>query len=188
MTKKKLKSGYGPAPVRHRALFLCAMIIGTSAMAQTSFDEQFDEENKPWQEIAVQLPPAPKAVDLLPFDVSATTTQIFTIDEKSLAIASDGVIRFTLVATSRAGARNVGYEGIRCSSFEQKIYAFGRADGAWTRSRQNQWSPIITNAMNRPQAALAQDYFCAGDGIAGSRDDILRRLRRHDTLTKALTR
>lgn len=169
-------------------VLLCAILIGSNALAQTSFDEQFDEENKPWQEIAIQLPPAPLAGDLQPFDVSATTTQTFALDEKSLSIGTDGVIRFTLVTTSRAGARNVDYEGIRCTSFERKMYAIGRADGVWVRSRQDQWAPIVNNAMNRQQAALAKDYFCAGSSISGSRDDILRRLRRHDTLTGELTR
>jgi hypothetical protein len=190
MIKKKFESivRFEAISGRRGVLFVASMMFCTLALAQTSLDEQFDEENKPWEEIALQLPAPPQTADLLPFEVSAAATQIFAIDQKSLSVGSDGVIRFTLVTTSRAGARNVDYEGIRCSSFERKMYAVGRADGIWIRSRQDQWNRIKTNVMNRQQAALAQDYFCAGDTIAGSRDDMLRRLRRHDTLTKDLTR
>lgn len=188
MAENTRRNGFLNSTALQAYTLLFAILMSSNTLAQTSFDEQFDEENKPWQEIAIQLPPAPLPVDLLPFYVSATATQVFALDEKSLSIGTDGVLRFTLVTTSRAGARNVDYEGIRCSSFERKMYAIGRSDGAWIRARQDQWAPIVNDAMNRQQAALAKDYFCAGSSISGSRDDILRRLRRHDTLTGELTR
>ena len=42
--------------------------------------------------------------------------------------------------------------------------------------------------MNRQQAALVQDYFCLANSPAGSAAEMLRRLRRQETLTKELTR
>lgn len=147
------------------------------ALAQSRFEEDFNAEDKPWQELALQLPAAPQPEDLLPFEVSATATQAFAIDAKSLTIGEDGIIRYTLVAASPAGARNISYEGIRCETFEKKLYAIGQADGSWSRSRRHQWERIVRNAANRQHAVLAIDYFCDASSIAGNAKQILERIR-----------
>ena len=87
--------------------------IASVSAAQANFEEDFDDGEKPWQEIAVQLPAPPVAANLVPFFVSATATQEFAIDAKSLTLGSDGVIRYSLVTTSTSGAKNISYEGIR---------------------------------------------------------------------------
>ncbi|MFJ7567123.1 CNP1-like family protein [Herminiimonas sp. NPDC097707] len=159
------------------------------AMAQMSIAQQLefnknvpDEEVKPWEEIQTELPPAPKDENLLPFYVGPTATQTFSLDAKSLAIGKDGVIRYTLVAVSQGGAKNISYEGIRCSSFEKKIYAFGRDDGTWARSRRDQWEGIVRSKVNRQHAALAQDYLCSNLVIMGNEKDILQRIKSGKTL------
>ena len=152
-------------------------VAACSTFADSKFDEDFDDKNKPWEEIAIQLPAAPKPENLLPFYVSATATQRFAIDASSLSVGADGVIRYTLVATSEAGARNVSYEGIRCQSYERKLYAFGRPDGSWSRSRRDTWERITGNAANRYHAALFKDYFCNETSVAGSAKEIIARLR-----------
>lgn len=182
-----------PAYRRRRAVIRMLACLGmfavaAAAQAQSRFDDQFDDERKPWQEIAVQFPAMPTDANLLPFDVSATATQRFAIDAKSLSIGSDAVIRYTLVTLSESGVRNVSYEAIRCASLEYKIYALGHADGTWSRARRDQWQPVVNNAMNRQQAALVQDYFCQANSPASSVAEMLRRLRRQETLTKELTR
>ena len=168
-------------------VLLLSSLAGAS-MAQNRLDELFDDSSKSWTEIAVQLPPLPEPANLLSFDVSNLTTQKFAIDAKSLSVGSDGVVRYTLVATSSSGAKNISHEGIRCAANERKIYALGHADGSWSRARRDQWEPIINNAVNRQQAALAQDYFCMGRATAGSAADILRRLRQHDILESEFRR
>ena len=162
--------------------------LASTAMAQNRLDELFDDSSKTWTEIAVQLPPLPEPANLLSFDVSNLTTQKFGIDAKSLSVGSDGVVRYTLVATSSSGAKNISHEGIRCAANERKIYALGHADGTWSRARRDQWEPIVNNAVNRQQAALAQDYFCMGPATAGSAADMLRRLRRHELLDQDFRR
>jgi hypothetical protein len=159
---------------------------GTSVHAQSNFEEDFDDREKPWQEIAIQLPAPPLAENLLPFYVSATATQSFAIDAKSLAVGEDKVVRYTLVTTSPAGAKNVSYEGIRCELLQKKLYAFGRADGTWSRSRRDQWEPISNNAANRQHAALAKDYFCDGSTVAaaGKAERIIDRIRRNGGISQ----
>lgn len=163
------------------AVFLLAFATATSA--QSRFEEDFDDKDKPWQEVAIQLPPAPQAEDLASFYVSATATQSFAVDTKSLSVSEDGVIRYTLVAVSDAGARNVSYEGIRCETYERKLYAFGQPDGKWSRSRRDQWERIQGGASNRQHAALAKDFFCLEKTVAGTAADMSARLRSKRTLS-----
>jgi hypothetical protein len=174
---------------RHiRFLVVSVAMLGAAAIspAQSLSEEDFDDENKPWQEIAIHLPIPPKAGDLLPVYVSATATQTFTVDAKSLTVGPDGVIRYTLVATSPHGASNISYEGIRCRSFERKTYAFGQPDGGWTRSRRDQWEGIVQNAANRHHAILAKDYFCRNRLVAGSAEKMIERIRSQQPLTQQI--
>lgn len=179
-------------PSRRRSHHLARKLVGVilllamgTALAQ-SFDKDYDDENKSWQEIAVQLPPAPKDENLLSFYVSPTATQKFFVDAKSLSVGSDNVVRYTLVSISQEGAKNVSYEGIRCETFEKKIYAIGQDDGTWVRSRRNQWDGIIRGFANRQHAALAKDYFCENQAVTGKAEDILWRLKNKKTLTNEL--
>lgn len=168
---------------RLAAVLITAVAASLPLHAQTTRQDELDEAKANWQEIDVQLPAMPEAANLLPFDVSAAATQKSAIDGKSLSVGVDGVVRFTLVTISQAGARNISYEGIRCASHERKLYALGRADGSWSRARRDEWQPIANNAINRQQAALAQDYFCLDSSLAGSATDMLKRLQRQQTLT-----
>jgi hypothetical protein len=154
------------------------------AQAQSQFEEDFNDESKPWQEVSVQLPAAPRAENLLPFYVSATATQSFAIDSKSVTVGADGVIRYTLISTSPGGARNISYEGIRCRAFEKKIYAIGQPDGSWSRSLRDQWERIAQNIANRQHATLVQDYFCKSLTVAGRPEKILERIRSQQPLTQ----
>lgn len=156
--------------------------VATTIQAQSNLDE--DTEKKPSQETAVVLPAAPQAADLLPFEVATTVTQAFAIDAKSLSISADGVIRYTLVAQSQSGAKSISYEGIRCQTFEKKLYSFGHKDGSWSLARRDQWEPIIGSAVNRAHVALAQDYFCQNKTTAGDAAAILDRLKRKRLLTR----
>lgn len=175
--------------INSRSLVAIAALLGVigAAQSQSRIDEDFDDEYKPWQEVAVQLPAAPRAADLLPFYVSATATQSFAIDAKSLSAGPDGVVRYTLVADSPGGAKNITYEGIRCSSFEKKIYAIGHPDGNWSRSRRNQWERIAQNAANRQHAVLAKEYFCENAAVAGTAQHMRERIRLQQPLTRQLS-
>lgn len=179
-------------PARHGAKTTpgCAYVLAAVVLmsagavhAQSQFEEDFDDKYKQWQEIAIQLPPAPKPENLLPFYVSPTATQSFAVDASSLTIGTDGVVRYTLVSASPAGARNVSYEGIRCQAHERKLYAFGQPDGSWSRSRRDQWERIEDNSANRQHAALAKDYLCENLTVAGSAKEIVDRIRHQRALT-----
>lgn len=145
------------------ALLVAALSFPALALDDPDFDEEY--ETRKWQEVEVQLPAAPKAEALLPFYVSAVTDNRFLVDGGSLSVGSDGVVRYILVILTPGGARNVTFEGMRCETRERRIYASGRLDGSWSKSRNNEWTRIQDVPANRYHAALFLEYFCP-DGIA----------------------
>jgi len=124
-----------------------------------------DLEGKPWETQRTLLPPPPKTgAKLLPFYVGPTDFSYF-VEPASVSVGPDRVVRYTLIARSDSGATNVSYEGIRCESFERRVYAFGRSDGTWSQARYSQWARINRLGVE-PQAALADDFFCRMTGGA----------------------
>lgn len=139
-------------------------------------DDDYDD-GKSWQEVKTEIPPQPQAANLVSFYVSPTATMNFLIDINSISAGSDGVVRYTLVSKSQAGAENISYEGIRCQTYESKSYAFGQKDGNWSRARLSGWKQISESSGNRQHAALAKDFLCQDGMIAGKVEDIRSRLR-----------
>ena len=164
-------------------VFCISWLLGAMQPVFADFEE--DYEAKQWQEVAVQLPPAPQKESLIPFFVSAATENKFFIDGPSLSVGEDGVVRYILVVQTVGGARNVSYEGMRCLTRERRIYASGRLDGGWSKSRNNEWVRIQDAVANRQNAALFLDYFCPGGVIvrnATEARDALRKGSHPDTM------
>ena len=139
------------------------------------FDNEFDE--KPWQEIEVQMPAFPESQNLIPFKAGAATDMRFLIDEKSISVGSDEVIRYTLVVVSPSGAQNISFEGMRCTTGERRVYAFGQADKTWSKARNNKWVKVAGEAGAR-HVVLFSDYFCAiGQRTIMTPEDAVRALR-----------
>ena len=134
-----------------------------------------DDENA-FQEAAWQLPAAPQDADLLPFYTSLTGLK-FSVDAKSLTVDKDGVARYTMVAVSRSGAKNVSYEGLRCETMEHKLYAVGSTDGSWIKARDPQWQPVTTQGAIVQYATLAKDFVCKGNRTPAKLEAILNDLR-----------
>jgi hypothetical protein len=152
--------------LRRAALACSLMAVCAGALAQQGFDEEFDDEQKPWQELEVKLPHTPQEQDLSEFYLSPNATMKAYIDTSSVSIGTDKVVRYTVVTKADGGAVNVMYEGMRCETWEKKTYAFGHPDGKWSRSRRDKWQPIRDVGANRIDAALFRDYFCDGKMIA----------------------
>lgn len=153
-----------------------ALLAAQVAHAQRTALFESDDKHD-WKEGEVRFPPYPAPADLLAFDVSSSATASFFIDAKSLSLADDGVVRYTLVVRGAGGAENVTYEGIRCETAERKLYAIGRSGGEWVRSGNDAWAQIADNAFNRQHAALFKDYFCRPGEARPVLDQILRSLR-----------
>lgn len=166
-----------------RVLLAAAVLTAAEASAQElpmrdPAADVIDFSEKPFAEDKVKLPPAPKAEDLIRFDAGPTRRgfQHF-VDGASLSLGEDGVIRYTLVITSDAGARNVTYEGMRCQSSERKIYAFGRPDGAWSKARDLEWRSIDRTTGEGPIYFLYNYVFCPGRAAVASAGEAVAALK-----------
>jgi hypothetical protein len=122
-------------------------------------DWEKEQEARDFKELDVALPPPPRS-GLIEFFVSSASSFKFFIDPKSLSVAGDGVVRYTLVARSPAGAETVSYEGIRCGGQAlYRVYAFGN-DGKWSRNPNADWRPIEPKSVQRWHNVLRSQYFC----------------------------
>jgi hypothetical protein len=155
------------------SLLMLQLVPATAATKARDFEEDSKRE---WQELPATLPAAPMAENLMPFYDSGS--QSFALDAASLSIADDGSIRYTLVSTSSAGAKNISYEAIRCLTAEKKLFAFGRSDGSWSPSRRDQWDKISDSGVNKQHSTLFYEYFCDGKSIAGKAEQIMTRIKR----------
>ena len=161
-----------------RGLIFCiALGLALPALAdsytwgENRFNDYYDDEQQTWTELQAKLPPLPKAENLLPFEVSAASSNRYFLDAASLSVGEDRVTRYTVVIRSQAGAETVNFEGMRCDTGERKIYAFGRA-GEWVENRRAHWERAVLNVQSSYHRELYFSYFCAG-GSQGTRDSIL---------------
>lgn len=102
-------------------------------------------------------PPNPSS--LLPFYVSQHTIFKFAVDTNSILIGADGVTRYIVVITNPSGGQQAQYEGIRCDSFQWRLYGT-LENNVWKENPLSSWRMIQSNVPNRYQAALAQGAFC----------------------------
>lgn len=101
----------------------------------------------------------PNQATIQPFYVSQQTIFKFSVDTNSILIGNDGITRYIVVITSPNGNKQVQYEGIRCDSFQWRLYGTFES-GAWKENPLSSWNPIKDHTPNRYQAALAQGAIC----------------------------
>ena len=143
------------------ALLLCFPLVAHAEWGE--FEHEF-EQDKPWVEVAAQLPPYPKPENLIPFNVSSATRNRHFVDAASISVGADNVVRYTVVVEAAGGAKNVSFEGLRCESGERRLYAYGHPDGTWSKARNAGWENIKFRSLLSYQKALFEDHFCR-DGI-----------------------
>jgi hypothetical protein len=143
-------------------LCLLSMVAPAAAFFGPKKSSDYEYENeKPWVEIQAQLPSYPKSENLLEFDAGPASTNLHFVDGSSISVGEDGVVRYSLVVKSPAGAMNVSYEGIRCQTNERKVYAYGRAkDESWAPTRMGKWTDLENIKQNYAQRALYRYFFC----------------------------
>ncbi|HQR05126.1 MAG: CNP1-like family protein [Proteobacteria bacterium] len=140
----------------------------------------FLPEEEGWKEEKVALPAPPQDASLIAVAMGPLSTHRVFVDDKSLSVGQDGVVRYTLVVRTAGGATNISYEGIRCGTLEYRVYALGGPQGAWSLVHDSAWKPIENRGINRQRAVLSRDFFCpAGESIRSAAEglDALRRGR-----------
>jgi hypothetical protein len=107
----------------------------------------------------VELPPYPGKADLIEFEVGPRGDFRFFVDGATLNVSRDGIVRYVVVARSAAGAENVSYEALRCSTGEYRIHAVGSPGGSWG-GRATPWRPVGMPPVQHWRMALQREYFC----------------------------
>ena len=156
---------------RRAALACVVVLLPSVALAQGLTDA--DGPN--WQEDEIEFPPLPQEENLYEFFVTAASPNTFLIDESSIAVGEDRVVRYVLMVRTPGGAENITYEGIRCTTGEVRIYAHGRSD-EWRPARRGGWKRLQPSGYNMPRAVLAIQHFCDGPAPPRSRQHALQGL------------
>jgi hypothetical protein len=117
----------------------------------------------------------PNQSRLVPFYVSERTIFKFAIDTDSISIGKDGITRYIVVMTNPSGEQQAQYEGIRCESFQWRLYG-NLEGGTWRENPLSSWREIQSKVPNRYQAALAQGALCNFNSQEKSMAAILKAL------------
>lgn len=160
-------------------LAACSSSRQPSNKDDSAFTYLLDRKGKWTENKLTSLPQLPQPnVKLLPFEVSNNTSLTFAIDPASVSVGTDGVVRYTVVITTPGGERNVNYEGIRCDTYEWRLYAGLNADhNGWDQTVANDWERIQKGTLNAYHSALYTDFFCANKMPAGNARTIVENLR-----------
>jgi hypothetical protein len=154
-----------------------AMAVFASAWGQPKSDWEIKMEERDFKDREVKLPEYPKPDNLLEFEVSAAHTFRFFVDSQSLS-AADGVVRYTLVARSPAGAETISYNGLRCKTHGLRVYATARPDKTWSTVNDGNWKELEARTVSRQHQALMRDFFCPAGSPIASREEGVNALRR----------
>ena len=134
-------------------------------------------EDTPWTEQGVQLPAYPDDNHLVQVPVQVVGSDLgMFIDESTLTIGEDGVVRYVLVMRAPRGAENVYFEGIRCATHELRSYAYGTSQSAW-QTVDAAWESIQSTGMGRYREQLYRYYLCRPAMGTLTRREMLQRMR-----------
>lgn len=138
------------------------------------------EAGKPWEEAGYSLPPWPREEDLIAFTLDRPSSFRYFLDGRHLAVGSDGVVRYTLVAETASGARNLSVEGLRCTARGQyRIYAYGRGGRFHpVDEARSRWLGVHDHPGDALHRELHGHFLCGPRTFAPRPEgDIIRALR-----------
>lgn len=150
------------------------LLLGLALSASTAF-AQLVELDPDWREEAVPPPPAVRSEGLIPLEIPGSTLR-FGVDPATIAIGSDRIVRYVVVASGSSGAINALYEGIRCNTGEFKVYA-RYTPGGWTATPDTPWRSLREPPISRHSLTVARNGACIGGGTNTSVTQIVRDLR-----------
>ena len=157
--------------------WLALLIVPLAAVAQTQASDGTYGSRDRTDEPKLALPEYPNPANYLPFEVSAVTPFTFFVDAKSISVAPNAIVRYTLIAKSSDGALNVSYESMRCTDGNFRVYAYGSVGNSWFEVRNPKWELIRTDRRNPQRAVLFNDYFCPLTGYIANAADAVRVLK-----------
>lgn len=140
-----------------------------------------------WVEAAVPEAPRFSSDAGIAIDMPRHVSVKVALDPTTLAIGSDGVVRYVAYMTNLSGSVSAVYEGIRCSTDEVKTYARWSAAGQWTRTPEPVWRHINDNLPSKHAYAIARQGVCETRLPQRSVADTVRALLRPSRNTESRT-
>ena len=148
-----------------------------SALCITSMAEGGNGlDNPDWVEEQIPPPPAFSKGDLIAIDMPLHLSVKVGVDPATIAVGTDGVVRYVIVMTNATGSTNAVYEGIRCITGEVKTYARLSASGQWSMVSTPVWKDLSENMPSRHAQAFAQQGGCQSR-LATSPREIIAELK-----------
>lgn len=139
------------------ALLMASLGLTTSPLAAPNNNYVPEVE---WVEAAV--PPAPNfqpsggLAIAMPPHVSVKVA----VDPSTVAIGSDGVVRYVAYMVNQSGSVSAVYEGIRCPTDEVKTYARWSPSKGWAPVPELVWKAINSNLPSKHAYAIARQGAC----------------------------
>lgn len=163
------------------AALLTAMLAGCggpSGSRESARNVQDDEPGRLPAESKLELPSFPREGDLVQFYPGPSVGgHRYYIDVTNLFVGQDRIVRYAVVMRTTGGATNVAYEGIRCQTAEQRLYATGYSAKGWVEAKLSDWVPIRRGRANEYQSFLYAEYFCPYGAIPANKGSIVSALR-----------
>jgi hypothetical protein len=153
-------------------LALLTMTMANTAQAQVLADRA------DWKESDVPPPPVYAMGKLLTFEVNRSSPLVYGVDPASFSISkTDGIVRYVVVATSPSGAKNVFYEGLRCSTGEVRTYAREQPDGTWVPVTNSGWKSAYDTSLPRHSLRFAKAAACDSAAPVSNVGELVRKLK-----------
>lgn len=160
-----------------RALTVSGLLLGT-LLAANMASAQLLADPADWKESDVPPPPSYDMNKLLSFEVTRSSPLVYGVDPASFSISkTDGIVRYVVVATSAAGAKNVFYEGLRCSTGEVRTYARAKPDGSWVPVANSEWKSAFDISLPRHSLRFAKVAACQQGAPVSSVRELVRKLK-----------
>ena len=155
--------------IRSLLLFACVFCMpafgaNVAEQVDSKRDQTVIETDEVWKEGAATLPAVPTADGLIEVDENLLDgPNRVQIVGSSIDIGSDGVVRYVVQISSPSGARNVLFEGIRCSGWQYRTIAYAGLGKKFRQLSRSRWKKI-TYAGQSYRRVLAEFFLCADDG------------------------
>lgn len=150
------------------------LLVSASALALSPTNSPVDVE---WVEATVPDAPTFQTTGGIGIDMPHHVSVKVALDPATLAIGSDGVVRYVVTMTNLSGSVSALYEGIRCTTDEVKTYARWSPSSQWTRTTEPVWREINSNLPSKHAFAIARQGACENHLAQSTVADIVRALK-----------
>ena len=133
-------------------------------------------DNPDWKEEAVPPPPSFVKDRVIALEMPTFVSLKVGVDPSTIAVGSDGVVRYVIVMANATGSVNATYEGIRCITDEVKTYARWTSSGTWSLVNDPQWKALNDNMPSQHAKAFARQGGCQSR-LATSQTEIVNALK-----------